>query len=42
MLKGHFRFNDKHGLHPNPYDLGFFTNLNTVFDSDKWLFWYPT
>ena len=31
MLKGNLRLNDKHGTHPNPYDLGFFTNLNTIF-----------
>jgi hypothetical protein len=31
MLKGHFKFIDKHGLNPNPYDLGFLTNLNNIF-----------
>jgi hypothetical protein len=41
-MKGHFRFNDITGLNPNPYDLGFFTNLNYTFQSDKWLFWWPT
>ncbi len=42
MLKGNLRLNDKHGLHPNPYDLGFLTNINTLFHSGKWTFWLPT
>jgi hypothetical protein len=42
LLKGHFRMSDKHGLHPNPYDLTAFTNINTVFDGDKWMFWWPS
>jgi len=42
MLKGTLRLNDKFGLHPNPYDLGGLTNLNSIFYSDKWLFWLPT
>lgn len=42
MLKGTFIFRDKHGMHPNPYDLGFFTNLNNIFGGDYWLFWWPT
>lgn len=42
MLKGVIRLNDKYGMHPNPYNLGALTNLNTIFDSDKWLFWFPT
>lgn len=33
MLKGTLRLNDKYGTHPNPYDLGPFTNLNTLFQS---------
>ena len=33
MLKGVIRLNDKFGLHPNPYDLGPLTNLNTIFGS---------
>lgn len=37
-----FRFNDKHGSFPNPFDLGLFTNLNTIFGGDYWLFWFPT
>lgn len=31
LMKGQFKIQDKHGLHPNPFDLGFFTNLNLVF-----------
>jgi hypothetical protein len=42
MLKGNLRLNDKHGLHPNPYDLGALTNLKNLFDADKWTFWLPT
>lgn len=42
VLKGIFRFKDKHGTHPNPYDLGFFANLNNVFGGDYWLFWWPS
>lgn len=34
--------NDKHGTHPNPYDLGALTNLNIVFGGDYWLFWWPS
>lgn len=34
--------NDKHGTHPNPYDIGFFSNINSVFGGDYWLFWLPT
>jgi hypothetical protein len=41
MMKGHFKFSDKHGLNPNPYDLGCFTNLNYIFGSDNWTFWLP-
>lgn len=41
MLKGIFLFKDKHGTHPNPYDLGIFTNFNIVFGGDYWLFWWP-
>lgn len=41
-MKGMFRFNDKHGSFPNPFDLGLFTNLNTIFGGDYWLFWFPT
>ncbi len=41
-MKGHFRINDRFSLFPNPFDLGVFTNLNYVFDNDKWLFWWPT
>lgn len=41
MLKGIFLMNDKHGTHPNPYDLGALTNINTVFGGDYWLFWWP-
>lgn len=42
MLKGHFRWSDKHGTHPNPYDLGALSNFNSVFDGNYWLFWWPT
>lgn len=42
MLKGIFTLRDRHGTHPNPYDLGFFTNLNIVFGGDYWLFWWPS
>jgi len=31
LMKGQFKIQDKHGLHPNPFDLGFFTNLNIIF-----------
>ena len=31
VIKGVFHLNDKHGLHPNPFDLGVFTNFNTLF-----------
>lgn len=26
---------------PNPYDLGFWTNLALFFDYDVWMWWYP-
>jgi hypothetical protein len=42
LMKGQFKIQDKHGLHPNPFDLGFFTNINLVFEADKWMFWWPT
>ena len=42
MLKGQFIWGDKHGLHPNPFDLGYLTNWNDVFNGDYWLFWWPT
>ena len=42
MLKGHFRWKDKHGTHPNPYDLGCLTNFNIIFHGNYWLFWWPT
>jgi hypothetical protein len=42
MLKGIFFLNDKHGTHPNPFDLGFLSNLNIVFGGDYWLFWWPS
>ena len=42
MLKGQFRYNDKHKTHPNPFDLGVFSNFNSVFNGDYWLFWWPT
>ena len=42
MLKGLLRFQDKHGTHPNPFDLGCLTNFNTVFFGAYWLFWWPT
>lgn len=42
LMKGHFTLNDKHGIKPNPFDLGILTNLNTIFNGDYWLFWLPT
>jgi hypothetical protein len=42
LLKGSFKFNDRHGTHPNPYNLGFFANIASVFEGNKWLFWWPT
>lgn len=42
MLKGQFRYNDKHKNFPNPYDLGVLSNFNSVFNGDYWLFWWPT
>lgn len=41
MMKGIFFMNDKHGTHPNPFDLGFLSNLNSIFGGDYWLFWWP-
>ena len=41
MMKGHFKFSDKQGQNPNPYDLGCFTNLNYIFGSNNWTFWLP-
>ena len=41
MMKGHFKFSDKQGQNPNPYDLGYFTNLNYIFESNNWTFWLP-
>jgi hypothetical protein len=31
MLKGNFKFSDHSGTHPNPFDLGFLTNINLIF-----------
>lgn len=31
LLKGSFRFIDKDGTSPNPFDLGVITNLSTLF-----------
>ena len=42
LLKGNFRFQDKHGTHPNPFDLGPFSNINSVFNGDYWAFWWPS
>jgi hypothetical protein len=42
LLKGTFQFNDKHGLHPNPFDLGPITNYATIFEGESWTFWIPT
>ena len=30
LMKGQFKIQDNNGLHPNPFDLGFFTNLNLI------------
>lgn len=32
MLKGTFKMTDKDGTHPNPYNLGFLTNLANHFE----------
>ena len=42
LMKGQFKIQDNNGLHPNPFDLGFFTNLNLILYSDKWIVWCPT
>lgn len=32
LLKGIFNLNDKEGLNPNPFDLGFLSNFATIFE----------
>ena len=42
LLKGQFSFQNKHGTHPNPYNLGILSNFNSVFGGDYWWFWWPS
>jgi hypothetical protein len=42
MLKGTFKMTDKDGTHPNPYNLGFLTNLANHFEGELWKIWWPT
>ena len=42
IIKGSFKFIDSKGIYPNPYNLGVFSNYNSIFDGDYWLFWWPS
>jgi hypothetical protein len=42
IIKGLFVFRDPTNTRPNPFDLGLLSNLNSVFNGDYWLFWWPT
>jgi len=32
LLKGDFMLQDREGMHPNPFDLGFLTNYAVIFE----------
>ena len=42
LMKGTFKFNDKEGVHPNPFHLWAITNFANVFEGELWTFWWPT
>lgn len=42
MMKGTFRFSDKEGFYPNPFNLGAITNYANIFEGQLWTFWWPT
>lgn len=42
LMKGTFKYTDKEGTHPNPFDLGLFTNYANVFEGEIWTFWWPS
>lgn len=42
LIKGNFKFQDKTGVFPNPFDIGAYSNINSIFNGDIWLFWWPS
>lgn len=42
IIKGSFKFIDSQGTYPNPFNLGLFSNYNSIFNGDYWLFWWPS
>lgn len=41
-MKGQFRWRDREGICPNPYDLGTITNFAVLFEGHLWTFWWPS
>ena len=42
IIKGSFKFMDSKGTYPNPFNLGLYSNYNSIFSGDYWFFWWPS
>ena len=41
MLKGHYKFSDKSGMFPNPFNLGLISNFYSIFKGHSWSWFWP-